>query len=76
MYARKKAVICLNSLTDFFLNNSFSVYSLKSIIAGKRHCGIFIDSLLSNIDKDASGDITIIYTIPYDIIFSAVLDLS
>ncbi|KAA6400757.1 MAG: hypothetical protein EZS28_003716 [Streblomastix strix] len=41
MYARKKAVICLNSLTDFFLNNSFSVYSLKSIIAGKRHCALF-----------------------------------
>ncbi|KAA6380849.1 MAG: hypothetical protein EZS28_023624 [Streblomastix strix] len=39
IYAREEAVICSNSLSDLFTNNSVSVSPFESIIAGKRHCG-------------------------------------
>ncbi|KAA6375797.1 MAG: hypothetical protein EZS28_028674, partial [Streblomastix strix] len=81
IYARKLAVICSNSLTDLCTNNSVSVSPLEFIIAGKRHCGVFIDIPLSDIDQQA----TIVagnprtpyyYRVPYDITFSGVLDLN
>ncbi|KAA6392850.1 MAG: hypothetical protein EZS28_011624 [Streblomastix strix] len=53
IYERELAVICSNSLTDLCINNSVSVSPLESIITGKRHCGIFLDVPLSEIDKAA-----------------------
>ncbi|KAA6391091.1 MAG: hypothetical protein EZS28_013381, partial [Streblomastix strix] len=76
IYAREQAVICSNSLTDLCTNNSVSVSPLESIIAGKRHCGIFLDIPLSQIDKAAAADTPFFYLIPYDITFSGVLDLN
>ncbi|KAA6364556.1 MAG: hypothetical protein EZS28_039917, partial [Streblomastix strix] len=43
---------------------------LESIIAGKRHCGVFIDIPLSDIDKAAANGTPFFYLIPYDITFS------
>ncbi|KAA6385209.1 MAG: hypothetical protein EZS28_019266 [Streblomastix strix] len=76
MYAREQAVICSNSLTDLCTNNSVSVSPLESIIAGKRHCGVFIDIPLCDINRAAGGGTPYFYLIPYDIIFSGVLDLN
>ncbi|KAA6389099.1 MAG: hypothetical protein EZS28_015374 [Streblomastix strix] len=76
IYAREQAVICSNSLTDLCTNNSVSVSPLENIIAGKRHCGTFLDIPLSDIDRAAAGAIKIFYLIPYDITFSGVLDLN
>ncbi|KAA6390295.1 MAG: hypothetical protein EZS28_014178 [Streblomastix strix] len=76
IYAREQAVICSNSLTDLCTNNSVSVSPLESIIAGKRHCGVFIDIPLSDIDKAAQTGTPFFYLIPYDITFSGVLDLN
>ncbi|KAA6384528.1 MAG: hypothetical protein EZS28_019945 [Streblomastix strix] len=77
IYAREQAVICSNSLTDLCTNNSVSVSPLESIIAGKRHCGVFIDIPLCEIDRAAAaGDTPYFYLIPYDITFSGVLDLN
>ncbi|KAA6370681.1 MAG: hypothetical protein EZS28_033790, partial [Streblomastix strix] len=76
IYAREQAVICSNSLTDLCTNNSVSVSPLESIIAGKRHCGIFLDIPLCEIDRAAAGDTPFFYLIPYDITFSGVLDLN
>ncbi|KAA6393108.1 MAG: hypothetical protein EZS28_011365 [Streblomastix strix] len=75
IYAREQAVICSNSLTDLCINNFISVSPLESIIAGKRHCCVFIDIPLSDIDKQAAGNTPFFYLIPYDITFSGVLDL-
>ncbi|KAA6387207.1 MAG: hypothetical protein EZS28_017268 [Streblomastix strix] len=46
----QQAAISSNSLSDLCTSNSVSVSPLESIIADKRHCGIFIDILLSDID--------------------------
>ncbi|KAA6399209.1 MAG: hypothetical protein EZS28_005267 [Streblomastix strix] len=75
IYAREQAVICSNSLTDLCTNNSVSVSPLESIIACKRHCGVFIDIPLSEIDQAAGGATPYFYLIPHDITFSGVLDL-
>ncbi|KAA6398463.1 MAG: hypothetical protein EZS28_006009 [Streblomastix strix] len=75
IYAREQAVICSNSLTDLCTNNSVIVSPLESIIASKRHCGIFLDIPLSEIDRVAT-DTEFFYRIPYDITFSGVLDLN
>ncbi|KAA6393458.1 MAG: hypothetical protein EZS28_011014 [Streblomastix strix] len=51
----------------------------ESIIADKRHCGIFIDIPLFEIDKYAKvgdGATSRYYKIPLDITFSGVLDLN
>ncbi|KAA6403124.1 MAG: hypothetical protein EZS28_001353 [Streblomastix strix] len=69
IYARDQAEICSNSLTDLCTNNSVSVSSLESIIAGKRHCGVFIDIPLCEIDKAAAAVTPYFYLIPYDITF-------
>ncbi|KAA6380414.1 MAG: hypothetical protein EZS28_024058 [Streblomastix strix] len=53
-----------------------NVSPLESIIAGKRHCGVFIDIPLCDIDQAAGGGTPYIYLIPYDITFSGVLDLN
>ncbi|KAA6352951.1 MAG: hypothetical protein EZS28_051522, partial [Streblomastix strix] len=76
IYAREQAVICSNSLTDLCINNSVSVSPLEYIIAGKRHCGVFIYIPLSEIDKAAATDTPFFYLIPNDITFSGVLDLN
>ncbi|KAA6367375.1 MAG: hypothetical protein EZS28_037098, partial [Streblomastix strix] len=76
IYARKQAVICSNSLTDLCTNNSVSVSSLESIVTGKRHCGVFIDIPLCEIDRAAAAGIPYFYLILYDITFSVVLDLN
>ncbi|KAA6395354.1 MAG: hypothetical protein EZS28_009116 [Streblomastix strix] len=57
------------------------VSPLESIIAGKRHCGIFLDIPFSDIDLQATiaeGQPRTPYycRIPYDITFSGVLDLN
>ncbi|KAA6359355.1 MAG: hypothetical protein EZS28_045118 [Streblomastix strix] len=83
IYAREQAVICSNSLSDLCTNNSVSVSPLESIIAGKRHCGVFIDVKLSDIiaKVEAVGAPLApatpnYYLIPDDITFSGVLDLN
>ncbi|KAA6312235.1 MAG: hypothetical protein EZS28_055962, partial [Streblomastix strix] len=77
IYAREQAVICSNSLSDLCTNNSVSVSPLESIIAGKRHCGVFIDVKISDIiaKAQAAGPplapaTPSYYLIPDDIIFS------
>ncbi|KAA6374909.1 MAG: hypothetical protein EZS28_029563, partial [Streblomastix strix] len=83
IYAREQAVICSNSLSDLCTNNSVSVSPLESIIAGKRHCGVFIDLKLSDIIAKAESvgpplapATPSYYLIPDDITFSGVLDLN
>ncbi|KAA6402556.1 MAG: hypothetical protein EZS28_001924 [Streblomastix strix] len=73
IYAREQAVICSNSLSDLCTNNSVSVSPLESIIAGKRHCGVFIDVSVSAIDAAVTSGTTFHYKIPTDIIFSGIL---
>ncbi|KAA6363520.1 MAG: hypothetical protein EZS28_040953 [Streblomastix strix] len=75
IYAREQAVISANSLSDLCTNNSVSVSPLESIISGKRHCGVFIDVPLFEIDAQA-GITAKYYRIPHDIVFSGVLDLN
>ncbi|KAA6385163.1 MAG: hypothetical protein EZS28_019308, partial [Streblomastix strix] len=58
---------------------SVSVSLLESTIEGKRHCGIFIDIPLCEIDRQAAAATvgTPFYNrIPFDITFSGVLDLN
>ncbi|KAA6403330.1 MAG: hypothetical protein EZS28_001144 [Streblomastix strix] len=74
IYAREKAVIYSNSLTGLCTNNSVSVSPLESIITGKRHCGVFIDIPLCEIDRAAANGTPYFYLIPQDITFSGVLD--
>ncbi|KAA6401714.1 MAG: hypothetical protein EZS28_002755 [Streblomastix strix] len=83
IYAREQAVICSNSLSDLCTNNSVSVSPLESIIAGKRHCEVFIDVKVSDIIAKAQAvgpplaPATLnYYLIPDDISFSGVLDLN
>ncbi|KAA6388565.1 MAG: hypothetical protein EZS28_015907 [Streblomastix strix] len=70
--AREQAIIASNSLTDQCTANSVTVSPLESIVQGKRHCGIFIDIPVSDIAKAGAFN----YLIPYDIIFSGVMDLN
>ncbi|KAA6383420.1 MAG: hypothetical protein EZS28_021052 [Streblomastix strix] len=83
IYAREQAVICANSLSDLCTNNSVSVSPLESIIAGKRHCGVFIDVKMKDINAKATAagpplapKTEYYYLIPEDITFSGVLDLN
>ncbi|KAA6399612.1 MAG: hypothetical protein EZS28_004860 [Streblomastix strix] len=80
IYAREQAVICSNSLSDLCTSNSVSVSPLESIIAGKRHCGVFIDVKMSDINAKAtaagpplSPKTEYYYLIPEDITFSGKL---
>ncbi|KAA6362336.1 MAG: hypothetical protein EZS28_042137, partial [Streblomastix strix] len=73
IYAREQAAISANSLQDLCTNNSVSVSPLESIIAGKRHCGIFIDIPVKDFCTTAG---TFNYKIPFPITFSGVLDLN
>ncbi|KAA6393456.1 MAG: hypothetical protein EZS28_011021 [Streblomastix strix] len=75
IYAREQAVICSNSLSDLCTNNSVSVSPLESIVAGKRHCGVFIDVPLRAINA-AAATTAKYFRIPVDITFSGVLDLN
>ncbi|KAA6379992.1 MAG: hypothetical protein EZS28_024483, partial [Streblomastix strix] len=75
IYAREQAVISANSLSDLCTNNSVSVSPLESIIGGKRHCGVFIDVPLSDINTRSATNAWY-YPIPDDIVFSGVLDLN
>ncbi|KAA6389551.1 MAG: hypothetical protein EZS28_014923 [Streblomastix strix] len=75
IYAREQAAISSNSLSDLCTSNSVSVSPLESIINGKRHCGIFIDIPLSDIDIQ-SVTTRWYFKIPFDITFSGVLDLN
>ncbi|KAA6379543.1 MAG: hypothetical protein EZS28_024930 [Streblomastix strix] len=78
---QNQAVICSNSLSDLCTNNSVRVSPLESIIAGKRHCGVFIDILLKAIDAKAKSSLQQLiviatsnyYLIPEDITFSGKL---
>ncbi|KAA6319194.1 MAG: hypothetical protein EZS28_054851, partial [Streblomastix strix] len=79
IYAREQAVISGNSLSDLCTKNSVSVSRLESIIEGKRHCGVFIDIPLCEIDRQsiaATVGTPFFYRIPFDITFSGVLDLN
>ncbi|KAA6364307.1 MAG: hypothetical protein EZS28_040166, partial [Streblomastix strix] len=79
IYAREQAVISRNSLSDLCTKNSVSVSPLESIIIGKRHCGVFIDIPLCEIDRQATIEdlgTPFYYKIPFDITFSRVLDLN
>ncbi|KAA6382358.1 MAG: hypothetical protein EZS28_022117, partial [Streblomastix strix] len=49
---------------------NISVSPLDSIIAGKRHCGVFIDIPLCEIDQAASNDTSYFYLTPHEITFS------
>ncbi|KAA6359624.1 MAG: hypothetical protein EZS28_044849 [Streblomastix strix] len=75
IYAREQAAISSNSLSDLCTSNSVSVSPLESIINGKRHCGIFIEIPLSDIDG-ATATTPWYFKIPFDITFSGVLDLN
>ncbi|KAA6399008.1 MAG: hypothetical protein EZS28_005467 [Streblomastix strix] len=72
IYAREQAIIASNSLTDQCTANSVTVSPLESIVQGKRHCGIFIDIPIADISQVGAFN----YLIPYDIIFSGVMDLN
>ncbi|KAA6398607.1 MAG: hypothetical protein EZS28_005863, partial [Streblomastix strix] len=79
IYAREQAVISGNSLSDLCTKNSVSVSLLESIIEGKRHCGIFINIPLCEIDRQAIIEdlgTPFQYKIPFDITFSRVHDLN
>ncbi|KAA6387416.1 MAG: hypothetical protein EZS28_017056 [Streblomastix strix] len=52
--AREQAAISSNSLSDLCTSYSVSVSPLESIINGKRHCGLFIEIHLSDIDLQAA----------------------
>ncbi|KAA6358918.1 MAG: hypothetical protein EZS28_045555, partial [Streblomastix strix] len=72
IYARDQAIIASNSLTDQCTANSVTVSPLESIVQGKRHCGIFIDIPVNDISVAGAFN----YLIPYDIVFSGVMDLN
>ncbi|KAA6308425.1 MAG: hypothetical protein EZS28_056692, partial [Streblomastix strix] len=72
IYAREQAIIASNSLTDQCTSNSVTVSPLESIVEGKRHCGIFIDIPVNAISVAGAYN----YLIPYDIVFSGVMDLN
>ncbi|KAA6375212.1 MAG: hypothetical protein EZS28_029261 [Streblomastix strix] len=76
IYEREQTVISGNSLSDLCTRNSVSVSPLESIIEGKRHCGVFIDIPLCEIDRQATATTPFYYRIPFDITFSGVLDLN
>ncbi|KAA6388418.1 MAG: hypothetical protein EZS28_016051, partial [Streblomastix strix] len=73
IYARDQAVIASNSLSDLCTKNSVSVSPLESIVAGKRHCGIFLDIPVKDF-CDVEGLFN--YKIPYPITIAGVLDLN
>ncbi|KAA6400730.1 MAG: hypothetical protein EZS28_003744 [Streblomastix strix] len=75
IYINEQAAICSNSLSDLCTSNSVSVSPLENIIAGKRHCGIFIYIPLSDIDLK-SATTPWYFKIAFDITFSGVLDLN
>ncbi|KAA6398269.1 MAG: hypothetical protein EZS28_006200 [Streblomastix strix] len=75
IYTREEAVISANSFSDLCTNNSVSVSPLESIIAGKHHCGVFIDVPMAAIEI-AAATTQYYYQIPQDIVFSGVLDLN
>ncbi|KAA6381791.1 MAG: hypothetical protein EZS28_022682 [Streblomastix strix] len=70
IYAREQAVIIGNSLSDLCIKNSVSVSPLESIIEGKRHCGVFIDIPLCEIDRQTAAGTPFYYRNPNDITFS------
>ncbi|KAA6395375.1 MAG: hypothetical protein EZS28_009100 [Streblomastix strix] len=75
IYAKEQAVISGNSLSDLCTKNSVSVSPLESIIEGKRHCGVFIDIPLCEIDRQATIEdlgTPFYYKIPFDITFSGI----
>ncbi|KAA6377950.1 MAG: hypothetical protein EZS28_026525 [Streblomastix strix] len=72
IYAREQAIIASNSLTDQCTANSVTVSPLESIVEGKRHCGVYIDIPVSQISTAGAYN----YLIPYDIVFSGVMDLN
>ncbi|KAA6309869.1 MAG: hypothetical protein EZS28_056422, partial [Streblomastix strix] len=59
-----------------YMRESKHISPLESIIAGKRHCGVFIDIPLCDIDRAEAADTPYFYLIPHDITFSGVLDLN
>ncbi|KAA6369551.1 MAG: hypothetical protein EZS28_034923 [Streblomastix strix] len=80
--AREQAIIASNSLTEQCTAISITVFRLERIVQGKRHCGIFIDVPVIDIDFKAKT-VTVLqtvtplyYLISNDIIFSRVLDLN
>ncbi|KAA6356896.1 MAG: hypothetical protein EZS28_047577, partial [Streblomastix strix] len=71
--ADQQAVISANSLSDLCTNNSVSVSPLESIVAGKRHCGTFIDIPVTAFSATAGR---FNYLLSYPITFSGILDLN
>ncbi|KAA6400600.1 MAG: hypothetical protein EZS28_003876 [Streblomastix strix] len=79
IYAKEQAVISGDSHNDLCTKNSVSVSPLESIIEGKRHCGVFIDIPLCEIERQAIAATVgtpFYYRILFDITFSGVLDLN
>ncbi|KAA6388497.1 MAG: hypothetical protein EZS28_015977 [Streblomastix strix] len=73
IYARERAIICSNSLSDLTVNNSVTVSPLECIVQGKRHCGMFIDIPCGKIAANAKD---FYYRIPDPITFSEVMDMN
>ncbi|KAA6358245.1 MAG: hypothetical protein EZS28_046228 [Streblomastix strix] len=77
IYAIEQAVINGNPLSDLRTKNSVNESPLESIIEGKRHCGVFFDIPLCEINRQANiEDLgTPFYNkILFDITFSGVHD--
>ncbi|KAA6375727.1 MAG: hypothetical protein EZS28_028745, partial [Streblomastix strix] len=72
IYAREQAIIASKTMTDQCTANSVTVSPQESIVQGKRHCGIFIDIPVAAISVAGAFN----YLIPYDIVFSGVMDLN
>ncbi|KAA6387465.1 MAG: hypothetical protein EZS28_017002, partial [Streblomastix strix] len=73
IYAREQAAIASNSLSDLCTKNSVSVSPLESVVAGNRHCGIFLDIPVKDF-CDVNGLFN--YKRPYPITIAGVLDLN
>ncbi|KAA6388954.1 MAG: hypothetical protein EZS28_015517 [Streblomastix strix] len=65
IYAREQAVIAANSLQDLCTNNSVSVSSLESIVRGRRHCGIFLDIPVSDVNTQLCFAIFIVMDVRF-----------
>ncbi|KAA6384825.1 MAG: hypothetical protein EZS28_019647 [Streblomastix strix] len=76
IYAREQAVIRGNSLSDLCTKNMFCVSQLESIIQGKRHCGVFIDIPLCEIDRLVAAGTPFYYRITDDITYSELFGLN
>ncbi|KAA6382077.1 MAG: hypothetical protein EZS28_022397 [Streblomastix strix] len=79
IYASLEAAISGNSLSVLYTKNRVSLSPLESIIEGRRHCGVFINIPLCEIDRQATIEdfgTPFQCKITFDITFSGILDLN